>query len=180
MKTIKKAQLSPEGLFVDGNLIAEGTLNEIYKAICGDYPKFHKMDGLCKTGFLGAEAMLKDERADNAAVIEDSAVVLFNRSGSLVNDRNYEKTIRDPENYFPSPAIFVYTLANIVTGEIAIRNKMMGESSFYIMEDCDWKEIDRIAEEIYTTSNPPMILTGWVEYETENNYRTELRLVTKE
>ena len=33
---------------------------------------------------------------------------------------------------FPSPALLVYTLPNIVTGEIAIKHKITGENSFFI------------------------------------------------
>ena len=33
-----------------------------------------------------------------------------------------------------SPAVFVYTLPNIVIGEISIRNKWFGESAFFLMK----------------------------------------------
>ena len=42
----------------------------------------------------------------------------------------FQETIQHADSYYPSPALFVYTLPNIVTGEIAIRNKYYGETSF--------------------------------------------------
>ena len=35
---------------------------------------------------------------------------IYRKSGSLADDTNYQKTIADKDNYFPSPSVFVYTL----------------------------------------------------------------------
>jgi 3-oxoacyl-[acyl-carrier-protein] synthase-1 len=132
------------------------------------------MDNLCKLGFIGAELLLKDIAAEKK---ENAAIILFNRSGSLVADRNYQKSII-ADNYFPSPALFVYTLANIVTGEIAIRHKIYGESSFYILPRQDTAVIDNIVDAAFLTSRPDFVLTGWIEYESESDYIADLKLVT--
>jgi len=101
---------------------------EFYRSLQIDYPKFYKMDNLSKLGFLASEMIFNDE--DNRFIPrEDIAVICFNSSSSLDIDTQYQKTIHDNENYFPSPSLFVYTLPNIVTGEIAIRNKFLGETS---------------------------------------------------
>ncbi len=167
MKVISSIEITPEII---------GNLSEYYRRNIGDYPKFFKMDGLCKTGFIASEILLQSLPAD---IKSDIAIVLFNRSGSLVTDRKYQQTITSEENYFPSPAIFVYTLANIVTGEIAIRHKIMGESSFYIMSENDTGLQNDIAMECYLTSNPSMVLTGWVEYENDEDFYAHLRLLSK-
>lgn len=133
------------------------------------------MDSLCKLGFIGAELLLKDISAEEK---ENAAIILFNRNGSLITDRNYQNTITD-DNYYPSPSLFVYTLANIVTGEIAIRNKIYGESSFYVLNNQDQDIMSDIVKNVYLTSSPTFILTGWVDYEDEHNYEAKLRLVTK-
>jgi 3-oxoacyl-[acyl-carrier-protein] synthase-1 len=96
----------------------------------------------------------------------------------LVTDRNYQHTISDG-NYFPSPALFVYTLANIVTGEIAIRHKIYGETSFYILSDYDEATINEIVENAFLTSSPSFILAGWVDYNNDTDYLANLKLVTK-
>lgn len=177
MKIISSISISNKGIYLNGEQLStpDTSLNALYRQLIGDYPKFFKMDSLCKLGFIGAELLLKDIPAQEK---ENGAVILFNRNGSLITDRNYQETIQSLDNYFPSPALFVYTLANIVTGEIAIRHKIYGESSFYILDKEDVNEMDAIIENTFLTSSPDFILTGWVDYENENDFLTELKLVT--
>lgn len=177
MKTISQVEVTPRGIKLNGEEIhaADSTLNTIYREIIGDYPKFFKMDSLCKLGFIASELLLRDKSEEEK---ENGAIVLFNRNGSLITDRNYQQTITKGENYFPSPALFVYTLANIVTGEIAIRHKMYGESSFYILDREDENVMRKIAEGVYETSNPDFILTGWVDYVDDNEYKAKLKIIT--
>lgn len=179
MITIAELTLNQDKLVIGSKITkfknSQG-LQDLYKNLIGNYPKFHKMDGLSKVGFIASELLLKDfpEREK-----ENCGITLFNRSGSLVTDRNYQKTISDKDNYFPSPSIFVYTLANIVTGEIAIRHKIYGETSFYIMEEEDSQSICDINEAHFATSNVNNILTGWLEYEDDFKYYAHLKLVTR-
>ena len=175
MKTIAEITITPQSVVLNGKTIKQESLNELYRKFIGDYPKFFKMDGLSKLGFIGAELLLKDIDEKQK---EEAAVILFNRSSSLATDRNYQKTL-DKDNYFPSPAIFVYTLANIVTGEIAIRHKIYGETSFYILPEEDKEIIDKVVENAYLTSSPSFVLTGWVDYENTDNYIAKMKLVTK-
>ena len=167
--------IAPEDVARDSQSLGTFTLNELYRRKVGDYPKFFKMDPLCKLAFLGAELLLgymdlKKKR--------NGAVILFNREGSLHTDRNYQKTLAE-DNYFPSPALFVYTLANIATGEIAIRHKIQGETSFYIMEDYDEREMEAIIKSTFQTSNPSFILTGWVEYHSDTDYFADMQLYSR-
>lgn len=179
MKTLASVHVSEQGVKLNGEtLYAAGTtLNQIYRQSIGDYPKFFKMDALCKLGFIGAELLLKDMPLSEK---ENGAVILFNRNGSLITDRNYQATIQDADNYFPSPTLFVYTLANIVTGEIAIRHKIYGETQFYILEGRNLAEMNAIVESAFLTSHPSFILTGWVDYENEDNFTAEMKLVTNQ
>ena len=163
-----------EETILDGKCIFTGSITELYREFAGDYPKFFKMDSLCRLGFMAAELLLKNIPAP---IRENAAIALFNRNGSLITDRNYQKTVSD-DNYFPSPALFVYTLANIVTGEIAIRNKIYGESSFYILDEYDAALIEDIAASVFITSSPSLLLTGWVDYNDETDYLADMKLVT--
>lgn len=174
MSPIVNVRITPVGAELNGKLIAQGGITALYREFAGDYPKFFKMDSLCKLGFVAAEIILKDFTPEQK---ENCAVILFNRNGSLITDRNYENTIADEENYFPSPALFVYTLANIVTGEIAIRHKIYGESSFYVLDEYDPIRIERIVQNTLTTSLPSMVLYGWVDYENDNEYLADLKLI---
>lgn len=148
----------------------------IYRSYIGDYPKFFKMDGLCKVGFIGAEFLLKGLTPEQK---ENCAIVLFNHGGSVATDRKYQQTIDDVETYFPSPALFVYTLANIVTGEIAIRHKIFGESSFYILDKPDWSQMATIATEAFMNPSTNFVIAGWVDFEDENNFEVDLKLISK-
>lgn len=170
-ETIAGVRITPEATNLNGAEISNDSITGLYRQFVGDYPKFFKMDFLCKLGFMGAELLLKDIPSQER---ENTAVMLFNRNGSLITDRNYQKTISD-DNYFPSPALFVYTLANIVTGEIAIRNKIYGETSFYLLDKYDPQKIEEIVKCV--APNSPLILTGWVDYNNDSDYLAELKLL---
>lgn len=164
--TNEKVLVNNELLMQKGE--SEDWLADIYHHIGMQYPKFFKMDRLCKVGTLAAELVLKDKTFDHETVKADWAVILMNSASSLDDDRQYQETIRDRENYYPSPSIFVYTLANIVTGEIAIRHKIGGESSFYVFEHFDGARMDKLAARAFD-DNPELntLLCGWVDYDTD-------------
>lgn len=175
MTTLAHIRITPSETLLNGKVISNSNISGIYREFIGDYPKFFKMDSLCKLGFIAAELILKGQTSEQK---ENASIILFNRNGSLITDRNYQKTIAD-DNYFPSPALFVYTLANIVTGEIAIRHKIYGESSFYVLSHQDDEMMQEVVNNAYLTSTPSFILTGWVDYENDNNYLADIKLVTK-
>lgn len=176
MKTLASVKVSPQGAVLDGKLVSAASVTGLYREFVGDYPKFFKMDQLCRLGFIAAELLL---RGTSESERENAAIVLFNRNGSLVTDRNYQQTIAD-DGYFPSPALFVYTLANIVTGEIAIRNRIFGETSFYVLSAPDAHLMDSIVREVCLTSSPSFVLTGWVDYDSEDDYLADMRIVSME
>lgn len=151
-------------------------LTELYREKINDYPKFFKMDELCKLGFVASELLLQDcgDRHEGTA---DRAIVLFNHTGSLCNDRNYQKTINDMENFFPSPSLFVYTLPNIVTGEIAIRNHCYGETSFYVLDEDDPALIRSMAEEVILQGRAKSVICGWLDCEDKDHFLARLEVV---
>jgi len=153
-------------------------ITDFYRSLQVDYPKFFKMDNLSKLGFLASEMIFKDDE-NRFSPREDVAVVCFNRSSSLDIDTQYQATIADNENYFPSPSLFVYTLPNIVTGEIAIRNKFFGETSFYICENFDAEQIFRTVSNVFSDNNINFVLAAWIEC-FENIFEVKMFLVTKE
>lgn len=175
MITLAHIRITPSNTVLNDRLISNSSINEIYREFIGDYPKFFKMDSLCKLGFVAADLILKDLPQEEK---ENIAIIFFNRNGSLITDRNYQSTIAD-DNYFPSPALFVYTLANIVTGEIAIRHKIYGESSFYVLAHPNETIMENVAKNVFQTSNPSYILSGWVDYDNDDNYLADLKLLTK-
>ena len=157
---IAENHLSPATYNLSTNI--DEHLAQLYRNIGMSYPKFFKMDRLCKAGILGTETLLKDYDFDRENVKADWGIILMNSASSLDNDRHYQETI-SVDNYYPSPSVFVYTLANIVTGEIAIKHKIGGESSFYVMPDFDEKLMLQLIEQAYI-ANPELthLICGWV------------------
>jgi len=135
---------------------------EFYRSLQVDYPKFFKMDNLSKLGFLASEMIFKDDE-HRFEPCENIAVVCFNRSSSLDVDTQYQATISDNENFFPSPSLFVYTLPNIVAGEIAIRNKFFGETFFYLCKEFDAKQIVETVKNTFFDTTTNTVLAAWIE-----------------
>lgn len=154
-------QVLSDGKPVSISASEKGWLTDIYNTLGVHYPKFFKMDALCKAGFLAAELVMPGT-PENPEPVLDTAVIVFNRSASLENDTAYSRTIT-PENYFPSPALFVYTLPNIVTGEIAIRHKTVGESACYISENFDAGALFSATAGCFAHTDAATVLCGWVE-----------------
>lgn len=107
---------------------------QAYRHFKIDYPKFHKMDNLCKLGFLTSEVLLMG--MDRSVFNEDdrTALMLCNISSSLDTDVRYYEQLREG---IASPAVFVYSLPNIVLGEICIRNGIKGENTFFVADTYD-------------------------------------------
>ena len=152
------------------------SLSTLYNRYIRNYPRFHKMDNLCKLGFIASELLLREIGEKRFVEREDRAVVLFNRSSSIDVDRKYMTTIADRENYFPSPSLFIYTLPNIVTGEIAIRNNWHGETSLYILPAHDERQELEILEATCLDPSISSILAGWVDYPEDGNFAADMAI----
>lgn len=148
-------------------------LTFLYKQMIGNYPKFYKMDGLSRLGFVASEILLNAEKGETD---KERAIIFFNHSSSIASDRNYKESINDKDNYFPSPSIFVYTLPNIVTGEIAIRNHFHGETSFFILPDKDERMMEEILQASCRDAQSKSFLTGWIDYEDERHFEADLKI----
>lgn len=149
-------------------------LNTLYRQLAGDYPKFFKMDVLSKLGFLLTEMLVGDE-ADRFQPREDRAVLVFSREGCVANDRHYAATMAD----FPSPALFVYTLPNIVTGEIAIRNKYAGETSAYVLETYDGAQLWALVREAFQDCSTQSAVVAWIDCPSDTEWQADAWLVTR-
>ena len=180
--TRHEVHITPNEVRVNGKEInhkeqGNALLTELYRAYVGDYPKFFKMDTLSKLGFVASELLLQAEGAPRFEPREDRAVVFFNRSASLQADTAYQETIQDPDNFYPSPAAFVYTLPNIVTGEIAIRNKYYGETSFIVMEQDDESIMTRELQNAFLDPMTKSILGGWLDCTDQNHFEAKLYII---
>ena len=177
--------IRPDVVEVDGRRLpidAHGPalLTALYRQYVGDYPKYYKMDPLSRLGFVASELLLQaEEGRERFVMCDDRAVIFFNHSSSVCADRQYMETIADPENCFPSPSVFVYTLPNIVTGEIAIRNHYHGETSFYILPRRDVNLMQQVLHASCLDPATQSILCGWLDYEDDTHFEADLRLLNK-
>ena len=176
-----RVHITPQTVEVDGKtLYYEGKganlLTDLYKRYIDNYPKYYKMDLLSRLGFVASELLIQTEGQQRMGQSTDRAVILFNHSSSIQADRSYQASIEDPDNYFPSPSAFVYTLPNIVTGEIAIRNGYQGETSFYILPCKDEPLMQTIIKASYLDHHTQSILCGWLDAEDETHFEAELTI----
>lgn len=185
IETITKhhIEITNTKVILDNTHIATSTvgkdlLTSLYKDHVGNYPKFYKMDGLAKLGFIAAELLSQAET--NESVNKDKrSVIFFNQYASIHADRTYIKTMADPDNFYPSPSEFVYTLANIVNGEIAIRHQYKGETCFYILPNRDETTMNNIIQTTFLDKDIESVLTGWLEYENDDRFSASISIISK-
>lgn len=152
-------------------------LTEIYRSHIGDYPKYFKMDLLSRLVFLASELLLRLEGDDSD---RERAIVLFNRTSSIVSDRSHIASYSQEGNFFPSPSVFLYTLPNIVTGEIAIRHGYTGETSLYILEGKNRGMMEDVVRTAFSsTESLRSMLCGWVDCSGEDCFEADLYLINK-
>ncbi len=134
---------------------------DMYRALRCSYPKFFKMDSLCKWAWLGAEALLRNgdgwlyEGLDK----QNIAVVMATRDGCLETDHRYAETMQT----IPSPALFVYTLPNIALGEICIRYGFTGEQLCEVADDFDAEAILFWVRDLLQNRGATHCLFGWAD-----------------
>ena len=158
---------APESSFTD---FAKKAL----KALKVEYPKFFKMDNLSKLAFLAAEAVLSPLSAEAKS---RTALLFANRTTSLDTDLKHQATIANPQEYYPSPAVFVYTLPNICLGEISIRHQLKTENSFFVFDSYEEAQpfLEQYSKSLLAQGKAQSVLTGWVEF-LDDDYRAICQL----
>jgi len=152
----------------------EGVLASIYQYFRFHYPKYYKMDNLCKLGWLAAEILVKDSFQKENYQPEEVGLVLANANSSLDDDLKYFETTKEVS----SPSLFVYTLPNIVIGEICIRNNFKGEHAFFIQDTFDAGFIEKQVNYLLDNNILQACICGWVDV-VEQDYKAVLFLVEK-
>lgn len=89
-----------------------------------NYRKYQKMDIFSKQGMLALH-LLQSSFSDLNSWSE-SALLLWSKTGCHDSDEAFHRSI-DKQSNTGSPAIFVYTLPNILLGEISIKYGLKGE-----------------------------------------------------
>ncbi|HEV2479315.1 MAG TPA: hypothetical protein VGS79_06615 [Puia sp.] len=148
-------------------------LSSLYQHFNWQYPRFFKMDNLSRLGFAAAELLLAGWDAA-AYQPHEIAVVLSNANSSLDTDYKYTRTTKD----IPSPSVFVYTLPNIVIGEICIRHRFKGENAFFLSTAFDATLLMRYVSCLLEAGVARTCITGWVEWLGES-YKAVLFLIER-
>jgi hypothetical protein len=164
-----------ERVFENKATDTESFLFSVYQYFNINYPKFYKMDNLSKLGWLTAEILIENGFQKEKYAPQDMALILSNKSSSLDTDIKYFETVKT----IASPALFVYTLPNIVMGEICIRNHFKGETAFFIFERFNAGFMQQYVQYLFDTDAAKAVICGWVEI-LENQYKAALYLVEKE
>ena len=173
---IKNQTIWKDGQLVYKNDVADFSefAKSAYRFMEISYSKFFKMDNLSKLAFLASEVLLREE--DPNEEDKNIALVFSNKASSLDTDRKHQESIENKNDYFPSPAVFVYTLPNICLGEISIKHKLYSENSFFIFARFNAEHLHLYANSLLRNGKAKKVLTGWVDVD-EKNYEAFLYLV---
>ena len=161
-------------VFEDRNSNAADFLLSAYRHFKIDYPKFYKMDHLSKLGFLAAEVLITDNFKREEYKAGQLGIVFANANASLDADINYWESVKN----IPSPALFVYTLPNIVIGEICIRNNFKGENAFFVQPVFDAEFLQFYVSDLMEKYKLEVCICGWVDIVGEE-YKAVLYQVEK-
>ncbi|ULQ51473.1 beta-ketoacyl synthase N-terminal-like domain-containing protein [Flavihumibacter fluvii] len=134
-------------------------LTALYKALQVNYPKWYKMDRLSQLGILAAELLFRDAGLPEGSQPVETAIVLANSHSSLDTDTRFTAQLEE----IPSPAVFVYTLPNIVIGEISIRYGIKGEQAFYLMEKPDMEFLHQYVQALFAEGQTKYCIVGWLD-----------------
>lgn len=144
----------------DGATVETDFLKGLYQFLEMNYPKFFKMDNLSKLGVLGVELLKKEDLSLTNLEDDELGMVFQSEKGCLESDLQHQERVN---NQSPSPAVFVYTLANIVIGEISIRNKWFGESIFFIEKESELSALISYSKSLILTGKSSCCLVGVIE-----------------
>ena len=177
---IKRLRITPDGLTVDGlpvSMEARGSalVTEIFKKYLADGSRFFKMDLYSRLAYVGTTLLAKD--ALEGVNPEDVALFIFTLNGSVLADRKHLSTFSNPDEFYPSPAVFINTLPNVVLGEIAVRNNIKGGTTLVMLPDRDETTIDRILEASLSATRPSVMICGWVDCDAQDSFIADLKIM---
>ena len=147
-------------------------IREAYKNTGGSNMKFYKMDDLCKLGYTAVEYLLKEKNFQP----EEIGILLVNAAASLNTDIRHQMIINQEGDHAASPTVFVYTLPNVVAGEICIRHKIQGENTFFIEKEFDADKLEEYARIVMKKGNLKACITGWCNLLMEE-YKADFKLI---
>lgn len=143
-------------------------IRSVYKFSGMAYPKFYKMDNLSKLALVTSEILLKNSGIIEKYGKENIGVVFQNSSSTIDTDTEFQSTIDDHSKYFPSPSVFVYTLPNIMIGEICIKHKIFGENILMIESEFRPDVLCHQLNTLFEQQRVKSVIAGWIEQNKEH------------
>lgn len=143
---------------------AEEFLDMSYEKLGLSYPKFYKMDIQSRFGLIASEMLLRENPVSEYES-EAIAVILSNANASLDTDGRFQVSTQQ----IASPSLFVYTLANIVAGEICIRHGLTGENAFFVTPEFDASLMKHYVDDVFLEGHTKACVAGWVDVSGEQS-----------
>ena len=148
-------------------------ITRLYKECLSDDARYYKMDLFSRLAYVGTGLLAKDNLAGCAP--EDIGLLIFTKNGSVLADRKHLSTFS--QEYYPSPAIFINTLPNVVLGEIAVTHQIKGETTLVMLPGENQELMENILAATLSATQPSALITGWVDCESENVFQASLKLI---
>lgn len=131
-----------------------------FKTVCGPNMKFYKMDSLSKLGYVASEILLDGIEYGE----EDCGLILSGVYGSLDTDIRHQQIIDTETDASASPAVFVYTLPNVVEGEISIRHHIKGENIWFWSDDRTLSDVREYAALSMSAQDMKYCIAGHIDF----------------
>jgi hypothetical protein len=135
------------------------TIEDLFRQLQKPYPKFFKMDALCKWATYST-MLLEHAGTLTSGDPYGTALLMYTHHGCFETDLKYWETAKQQ---FASPALFVYTLPSIMLGEIAIYLKIKGYQNCSIVPDMMHSHVNTDVEAAYTLHGCDNLLVGWID-----------------
>lgn len=135
-------------------------IRSAFKAVCAPNMKFYKMDSLSKLGYVASEVLLDGIEYGE----EDCGLILSGVYGSLDTDIRHQQIIDTETDASASPAVFVYTLPNVVEGEISIRHHIKGENTWFWSDDRTLSDVREYAALSMSAQDMKYCIVGHIDF----------------
>lgn len=135
-------------------------IREAFKSRGENNMKFYKMDDLCKLGYVAAAWLMDGIEFGE----EECGMVLSGKYGCLDTDMKHQQIIDKDGDAASSPAVFVYTLPNVVAGEISIRHHIKGENTWFWSDDRTMSDLKHYATLMAGASDLRYCIIGHLDF----------------
>jgi 3-oxoacyl-(acyl-carrier-protein) synthase len=156
----KGIALNGEPIYQSDDKVGVDMLTDAHKTMNLSYPKFYKMDNLCKLALLATEMLLRDAAIIERYKPEDIAVIVSSAHSSLDTDLRYWDSVVAAA----SPSLFVYTLPNVMLGEICIRWGIKGENTCFVSDKFNPEFQTDYINGLIATGHAEACIAGWADY----------------